>query len=168
MYSFVLAAKMEDYKRMGLKTNTAESLMKNRDAISKNLSESRPLGMLKGVGPQTYKELVEYSKESQSAKVDTVVTTDIHRLIRLPGTLHGKTGLKKVEFPFTSLDDFDPFKSATAFRRGSATVFVSKAPEFRLGDEAFGPYRNERVELPTVAAVLLVCKKRAEVVAQDV
>jgi len=100
--------------------------------------------------------------------VDTVVTTDIHRLIRLPATLHGKTGLKKVEFTIASLDDFDPFKSATAFRGGSEIIFVSKAPEFRLGDEAFGPFRNERVELPTAAAALLICKKRAEVVAQDV
>jgi DNA primase small subunit len=167
MYNIVLTAKMEDYQRMGLNRNTVETIMKNSDAISKNLNESRPL-MLKGVGPETYRKLVEYSKKSQSAKVDTVVTTDIHRLIRLPGTLHGKTGLKKVEFPIAALDDFDPFKSATAFRGGSATVLVSKAPEFRLGDEAFGPYRNERVELPTVAALLLVCKRRAEVVAQDV
>jgi len=28
------------------------------------------------------------------AKIDTVVTTDVHRLIRMPGTLNGKTGLK--------------------------------------------------------------------------
>jgi DNA primase small subunit len=168
IYNLVLTAKLEDYRRMGLKKNTAESIMKDRDTISKNLNESRSLGMLKGVGPQTNKELVEYSKESQSAKVDTVVTTDIHRLIRLPATLHGKTGLKKVEFTIASLDDFDPFKSATAFRGGSEIIFVSKAPEFRLGDEAFGPFRNERVELPTAAAALLICKKRAEVVAQDV
>jgi DNA primase small subunit len=168
IYEIVLNAKTEDYKKIGLTKNIAETILKNKDAILKNLDEPRPAGIPSRVGPQTYRKLVEYSRKSQSARVDTVVTTDIHRLIRLPGTLHGKTGLKKVEFPIAALDDFDPFKSALAFRGGDATVVVSKAPEFRLGDEEFGPYRNERVELPSAAALLLACKKRAEVVVQDV
>jgi DNA primase small subunit len=94
--------------------------------------------------------------------VDTVVTTDIHRLIRLPGTLHGKTGFRKVQISISSIDDFDPFKSATAFKGGTTSVLVSDAPEFRLGNEKFGPFRNQKVELPTAAALLLMCKKRAE------
>jgi DNA primase small subunit len=168
IYKIVLNATMEDYKKMGLTKNIAETIMKNKDAILKNLDEPRSVGIPSGLGPQTYRKLVENSRKSQSARVDTVVTTDIHRLIRMPGTLHGKTGLKKVEFPIAALDDFDPFKSALAFRGGDATVLVSKAPEFRLGDEEFGPYKNEKVELPSAAALLLACKKRAEVVVQDV
>ena len=168
VYSIVLNAKAEDYEEMGLTKNMVETMMKSKDAILKNLKESSPVGMPRGVGPQTYRKLVEYSRKSQCAKIDTVVTTDIHRLIRLPGTLHGKTGLKKIEFPVAALDDFDPFKRALAFRGGCVTVLVSKAPQFRLGDEEFGPYRNERVELPSAAALLLVCKKRAEVAVQDV
>jgi hypothetical protein len=42
-------------------------------------------------------------------------------------------------------------------------VFVSDAPEFRLGGSVLGPYKDETVELPTAAAVLLICKGRAEV-----
>lgn len=168
IYKFVLDAETEDYKKMGLTKNIAETIMKNKDTILKNLNEPRTIGMSRGVGPETYRKLVEYSRKSQSARIDTVVTTDIHRLIRLPGTLHGKTGLQKVEFPIAALDDFDPFKSALAFRGGDVTVLVSKAPEFRLGDEEFGPYRNEKVELPSAAALLLACKKRAEVVVQHV
>jgi hypothetical protein len=78
--------------------------------------------------------------------------------------LHGKTGLKKVEFPISKIEDFDPFESAVAFKKGAATVFVSDAPKFKLDGEIFGPYRNQRVELPMAAAMLLVCKGRAEVV----
>jgi hypothetical protein len=77
--------------------------------------------------------------------------------------LHGKTGLKKTGFPVTAIKDFDPFKSAIAFRKGTATVLVSDAPRFRLGDQTFGPYKNQKIELPTAAAILLVCRKRAEV-----
>jgi DNA primase small subunit len=81
----------------------------------------------------------------------------------LAHTLHGKTGFKKVEFSASVIEDFDPFKSAVAFKKDLVTVFVSDAPQFRLGEETFGPYKKQRVELPTAAAVLLICKGRAEV-----
>ncbi|HSQ48074.1 MAG TPA: hypothetical protein VLL96_00120, partial [Candidatus Deferrimicrobiaceae bacterium] len=79
------------------------------------------------------------------------------------GTLHGKTGLKKIEFPAKNLEDFDPFIGAVAFRRGEVKVLVSDAPEFRLGGQTLGPYKNQTVTLPTAAAVMLICKRRAEV-----
>jgi len=99
----------------------------------------------------------------QSSKIDTVVTTDIHRLIRMNSTLHGKTGLKKVEFPAKNLQDFDPFTGAVAFKKGEVKVLVADAPEFKLGGETLGPYKNETKELPVAAAVMLICKGRAKV-----
>jgi DNA primase small subunit len=161
---FVLNAKTEDYIDIGVKRSVAEALFKNKTAILKNLNESGPWKDVKGVGPQTLKKVGEHFKVSQSASVDTVVTTDIHRLIRLGSTLHGKTGLKKTEFPVTAIDSFDPFKSAVTLKKGTATVLISNAPQFRLGDQVYGPYKNHRVELPTAAAVLLICRKRAEVI----
>jgi hypothetical protein len=78
--------------------------------------------------------------------------------------LHGKTGLRKTELPVHAINDFDPFRSAIAFKEGTAIVLVSNAPKFRLGDETFGPYKDQKIELPTAAAVLLICRKRAEVI----
>jgi len=164
VYDFISNANEEDFKSVGLKKNIAEALSRNRDMILKSLEGARPSGTVKGVDFENWRKIVEFCVKSQSAKIDTVVTTDIHRLIRLPDTLHGKTGLKKVEFPMSAIDSFDPFESAVAFKIGAVSVFVSDAPEFRLGDETFGPYKNRKVELPTAAAVLLICKGRAEVV----
>lgn len=161
---FVFNAKAQDYKDIGLKGNVAEAMVKCRTAVLRNLDESHPWETIKGVGPETWKKIVEHFVISQSSNVDTVVTTDTHRLIRLESTLHGKTGLKKTEFPVPTIEDFDPFKSAIAFKKGTATVLVSDTPEFRLGDQTFGPYTNQKVELPTAAALLLICRKRAEVI----
>jgi DNA primase small subunit len=97
-------------------------------------------------------------------KIDTVVTPDINRLIRLPNSLHGKTGLKKLEFPITAIDDFDPLKSAVAFKTGEVTVHVSEAPQFRVEDEIYGPFERQKIELPTAAALMLLCKGVAKVV----
>lgn len=164
MYDFVLHAKQEDNVSLGLKKNVIETILQNADVILKSWDSVGPYRAVKGVGFETWRRIVESCVESLSANVDTVVTTDIHRLIRLTGALHGKTGLRKVEFPISDIEIFDPFRSAVAFKKGAVTVFVFDAPKFRLGDETFGPYKDQMVELPTAAAVLLVCKGRAEAV----
>jgi DNA primase small subunit len=164
MRIFITNAKEEDFRNIGLRKSVIEAILHNRDSILRSLLDTGARGFVRGVGFETWRRIAEHIAKLQSAKIDTVVTTDIHRLIRLAGTLHSKTGFKKVEFPVSAIDNFDPFKSAVAFKEGTATVFVSDAPEFRLGDEIFGPYKNRKVELPSAAAALLICKGRAEVV----
>jgi DNA primase small subunit len=160
MQNFLLNATKEDLKNIGLKNN---ALLKNKEAIIKRCINDGRWESINGVSVQTWLKMAGYVKDLQSAKIDTVVTTDIHRLIRMNGTLHGKTGLKKVEFPAKNLQDFDPFTGAVAFKKGKAKVLVSGAPEFRLSGETLGPYKNETVELSVAAAVMLICKGRAEV-----
>jgi len=95
------------------------------------------------------------SRGALLAEIDTVVTTDTHRLIRLPETLNGKTGLRAV--PVTNLDTFDPFLDPIAFE-GEQAVRVTEAPVFRMGNNTFGPFKDEEVTLPAAAAMLLLCK----------
>jgi DNA primase small subunit len=162
MKDFLLKATREDLRNIGIKANY-DAVLQNKEAILELCLEEGRWNSVKGVSVKTWAKIAEHVKNLQSAKIDTVVTTDIHRLIRLAGTLHGKTGLRKVEFPVKNFEDFDPFKEAVAFKQGEVKVFVSDAPEFRLGGSVFGPYRSQAVELPTAAAVLLICKGRAEV-----
>lgn len=115
--------------------------------------------LFRGVGVSTWKSLVEKSVER--ARIDTVVTTDIHRLIRMSGTLNGHTGLLAMRVPEEEIDEFDAFSKAVAFQ-GQMKIKVTESPEFRIGDRHFGPYRNESVDLPCAAAMLLLCKHRAE------
>ncbi len=163
MRKFILNATKDDLKEIGIKGRT-EVILQNKDRILKECVEENRWSNVKGVGVETWLKVAEHVRDLESAQIDTVVTTDIHRLIRAEGTLHGKTGLLKVEFPVSQLDEVDVFKEAVAFKEGSAKVLVSDAPEFRLGGETFGPFKNKAVELPTAAAVLLICKGRAELV----
>ena len=96
MQNFLASATKEDLKNAGLK-NTA--LLKNKEAIIKRAINDGRWESINDVKFQTWLKLAQYVKDLQSSKIDTVVTTDIHRLIRMNGTLHGKTGLRKVEFP---------------------------------------------------------------------
>jgi DNA primase small subunit len=116
---------------------------------------------VKGVGIKTWLNLAHSGVKKHAAQIDSVVTTDMRRLIRLPDTLHGKTGLRVLHVPIHSLESFDPLKDAVAFQRGSIRVDVRQAHAFRIGDTTYGPFDRERVELPSAAALYLLCKKAA-------
>jgi DNA primase small subunit len=56
--------------------------------------------------------LAESIIETHRAEVDEPVTTDINRLIRLPSSLHGGTGLKVTELTPDEVDEFEPLTDA--------------------------------------------------------
>jgi DNA primase small subunit len=163
MRRFLAEATKDDLREIGVSKKGVDVIFKNKDALLQRCIEEERWNTLKGVGYETWMRIAEHVKIREIAQIDTVVTSDIHRLIRANGTLHGKTGLLKVEFPVKDLDGFDPFVGAVAFKKGTATVVVSDAPEFKLMGATFGPYKNQTVELPTAAAVLLILKGRAQV-----
>jgi len=163
-YDFLLTATPEEFEKVGLKKKDVDTIIKHKDVLLESWKEKGPWGIIKGISTESWRKIAQYGVEKQSARIDTVVTTDIHRLIRLTNTLHGKTGLKKIEISVTGIEHFDPLKSAVAFKEGTVTVLVSDAPQFRLGDETYDPYKEQKIELPTAAALMLLCKGAAEVV----
>ena len=98
----------------------------------------------------------------QSDAIDKNVSTDIYHLIRLPGTVHGDTGLiaKRVR-SLKSLQDFEPMDSAVAFGDKPIKVRTGIVPKFSMHGASFGPYNNQTVELPTYSGVYLILKRFA-------
>lgn len=163
-YDFLLTASSEELEKIGLNKRVVDTVTQHKEKLLESWKEKGPWGIIKGIGPERWRKFAQYGVEKQSVKIDTVVTIDIHRLIRLTNTLHGKTGLKKIEVPITGIEHFDPLKSAVTFKEGTVGVLVSDAPQLRLGDETYGPYKGEKIELPTAAALMLLCKGAAKVV----
>lgn len=58
--------------------------------------------------------LIVRVKNENLCEIDEPVTTDIHRLIRMPHSLHGKTGLAVVPIKLERFQDFDPLRDAVA------------------------------------------------------
>jgi DNA primase small subunit len=83
-------------------------------------------------------------------------------MIRMPGTIHGDTGLVGKVVPFSSLDSFDPMKDAIIFRQGVMKIHTEKVPGFVMHGEDYGPYDNQDVELPVYAALYLILKRVAK------
>jgi DNA primase small subunit len=168
MHRYLSEATAENLVELGVAKKVAATIVKSKQVILQRCIEENRWDTVKGAGHETWMRIAEHVKNREIAQIDTVVTSDIHRLIRANGTLHGKTGLLKVEFPVKELETFDPFVEAVAFKEGEAKVSISDAPEFKLRGETFGPFKNQQAKLPTSAAVLLILKNRAVLVTSNV
>ncbi|RLG46683.1 MAG: hypothetical protein DRO06_04000, partial [Thermoproteota archaeon] len=101
-----------------------------------------------------------------AADIDEQVTSDPHRLTRIPNSLHGKTGLRALTISLSELSDIKPLRDAVGLPSDEVEVLIKvPVPRFRLGGEGFGPYEpGERVRLPLYCAALIALKGRGEVV----
>jgi DNA primase small subunit len=99
-----------------------------------------------------------------AGETDEPVTSDIKRLIRLPSSLHGKTGFQVVQLSREELDGFDPFRDAVSSAFGSEKVNVTleNPLEFCLRDQSFCLDAGKNT-VPEFAAVYLVCRRLASV-----
>jgi DNA primase small subunit len=91
------------------------------------------------------------------------VTTDIHRLIRLPGSLHGGTGFRVVPLTRDRLDDFDPFREATISLPEDRSVAVEfqETVEYPFPPEPVHGTEGEVREIPVGAALFLILRGEA-------
>ncbi len=99
--------------------------------------------------------------EAEVALIDASVTTDIHRVFRMPGTLHGSTGMLKMRVE--SLDNFEPLSRPVVLGDSKVKVSVRYSPQFTLKGEKLGPFKSESVTIPAYAAVYLLARGLAEV-----
>lgn len=110
----------------------------------------------------TLQKLVSEAILSNRALVDASVTTDIHRVFRLAGTLHGNTGMCKKRV--TSIDSFDPGTDAVVLSAEPVNVDVAFYPQFSIGGGSFGPFKSTVTTIPTYAAVSILTRGLGEVV----
>ena len=121
--------------------------MKNEDAFNKLPEFSK-------------KKFVRFALKETAIHPDEPVTGDIHRLIRLPGSLHGKTGLIVKTLNRKELDKFDPYEIPIAFSnnlvkiRNVAGRLITMGNDYKVG-------KDEIVELPEFVAVYFMAMKFA-------
>ena len=163
LYDFVGHATPETLEGLKLSKRAAQDILEHREEILGLLAESHPSSINKFISGQVLDRLMVAAVKEQASAIDTVVTTDIRRLIRLPDTLHGKTGWLSQGMPIDDLADYDPLSEAIAFTEGTQRVYVRRAPAFRIGEHTYGPFEEELVELPLAVAMFLLCRRAARV-----
>jgi len=103
-------------------------------------------------------------KGKMRGETDEPVTSDIKRLIRLPSSLHGKTGFEVVPLTRERLDGFDPFVEAISGAFGNEDVSVSckKPLDLRMKDRSYSLDIGHN-KVPEHVAVYLLCRELADI-----
>jgi DNA primase small subunit len=116
-----------------------------------------------GPGARTLVEaLARETVATETAPIDEPVTTDTHRLIRLPGSLHGGSGLVVRRLARDAVDDFDPLVDAVPerFTRRSVRVEVTDPGTVELDGDSFTLDAGEQ-SVPECVGVFLMTRDRA-------
>ena len=114
-------------------------------------------------GKAVFERFLDAAVREESAAIDEPVTTDLRRLIRLPGSLHGGTGFEVTRIPRDEVDEFDPLADPVSetFVGHDVTVEVSEPGTVELRGESFTVPEGD-VSVPEYVAVFLMARGQAE------
>jgi len=116
------------------------------------------------LGKSFKKKLVRLSLKEAAIYPDEPVTGDVHRLIRLPGSLHGGSGLRVTVLNSKTLETFDPMKDAVVFGNKPVRVRSIVNHPVTMGNNIAKLKPESVVELPEVAAIYFMARKWANLV----
>jgi DNA primase small subunit len=163
IYDYLQSASEKEIKALSLSRNSTKNILKNRDSILDTLVTKHPSNVISFIDPKSLDKLLGSALKLQASEIDTVVTTDIHRLIRMPYTLHAKTGWQVQTISYGQLSNYDPLKSSVIIRGPHVELEFRHAPKIKILDTVYGPYEEEKAALPLEAALFFLCKKGARV-----
>ncbi len=151
-------------KLMQLKMDkpTARKLIKNRAEIILGISTGNWDKINIPKKAEFWANVLSSMTVTQTSSIDKNVTNSTRHLVRMANTIHGDTALlaKSIE-GIKGLEAFDPLKDSILFKDGYVDVVAGNVPEFAMNGMTFGPYANEKVELPTYAALYVMLKRLA-------
>ena len=152
---------IKQLKTYGVEEKTAMRLLKD-------LSEDRINRIKKGQIDQT-KTIRKFFLNNAlrktavlfaSGETDEPVTCDIKRLIRLPGSLHGKTGFCVTQVTLDNLQEFNPLVDTIVFSDESIIIQLQQPIKIRLNNQSFDLSKGKQT-VPLYLAIYLVGSRKA-------
>jgi len=150
----------------GIGKESAALFLKKRDEIISGIERhptsmilrNRVLGIIVGQQEGEFKKMLL----SRAALADEPVTTDTKRLIRMPTSLHGGSGMRVQPLELRDLHDFDPLTDAVVF--GTRDVKVDQKFPIRM-PMLGSTYELQKgiITVPEAVAVFLCCRGMAEI-----
>jgi DNA primase small subunit len=121
------------------------------------------IDLREGIGERFWKRIAGKLFVQMAGEADEPVTADTKRLIRLPSSLHGKTGFRVVELSRDQLEDFDPLVDTLAFGDDPVEVVGLVDGKFDLGGREHSLAPERRSTLPEHAAVFACLRGMAQI-----
>ncbi|UGV40112.1 DNA primase catalytic subunit PriS [Methanococcoides orientis] len=146
----------------GIGKKTAQKMIDIlRDEAQVELLRRGNMEALSKVNKDIIQTLALQAVNDMSASVDEPVTGDIKRLIRLGGSLHGKSGMRVTTLSISELEKFEPLTDAVVFSDKPVKLKVIRPFAVQMkGNDLYVEEGTQ--ELPEYAAVYLMCRGAAE------
>jgi DNA primase small subunit len=152
---------IEQLKEYGVDEKTALKLLKD-------LSKDRIKRIKKGQLDQTKtirkfflnNALRKTAVSFASGETDEPVTCDVKRLIRLPESLHGKTGFCVTRVTLDKLQDFNPLVDSIVFSDNPVEINIQSKIRIKLNDITFDLQKGKQY-VPLYLAIYLIGSKKA-------
>jgi DNA primase small subunit len=150
----------------GIGRDSAATFLKNLKEI-RSMIERHPSGMV--VKNRVLHNILtlqegEFLKRllSRAALADEPVTTDTKRLIRMPTSLHGGSGMRVQPLELRDLHDFEPLVDAVVFSERDVRVDLIRPAKVSLLGSAY-ELQKGITTVPEAVAVFLCCRGMAEI-----
>ncbi len=147
---------LEKLQEYGVKKNDATHLLKDlSDERIKRIKEGQ-LDQSKTIRKFFLNNALRKTAVSMVAgETDEPVTCDVKRLIRLPGSLHGKTGFKVERIQIDELSDFDPLQKSVVLPEEKVEFEILNNFSIEMKNKNFDLKQGFQ-EIPTYLAVFLI------------
>lgn len=151
------------YPTLKYSAATIEKLKEHLSKCSERMFAHNSMSELSNLEQELLLTAVKDVAVSLSSEVDKPVTPDIKRLIRLPGSLHGKTGLRVTPITRDELTDYDPLQTAVPEVYTDEPVKVTMKHDMTLYMLGEHMSLKGETEVPEYAAPLLIGRKYAAI-----
>jgi DNA primase small subunit len=152
--------------KLDLKKEIIEGIMSNKERIILAMQGYVcDYSFIKEFGKKA-KDILNKVIEEISVEIDERVTVDLHRLIRMPNTIHGKTGLKVTSMNYEDLENFEPYRDSIVFKKGYAKIkYKVKAdfPKIIMDETEYDLQNIENKPIPLFLALYLALNEYATI-----
>ena len=145
----------------------------NRKYLLTQINNNNSNWNILGIGAVGWKKIFEVIINEIKCNIDIPVSIDIHRLLRLKGSINGKTGFLSIPLDIKKeLDNFNPLLDSVIFNSNDNPKLNMKikitsleVPQIKINDILYGPFKKDDIiEVPESIGVFFICKDVAIVI----
>ncbi len=148
----------------GITFRKGQELLNERGTIIKGIQKGI-LYQLPGRKTEAFwNSVIMHLVDEIRLNIDRQTSIDISKIVRVPNTIHGGTGLLAKTISAEKLREFNPLDESVVFSENPIKVNVKETPEFYLGGKDWGPFKEGEIEIPEFVAIYLLARGKADAI----
>ena len=148
----------------GLERKKAQTILRiaKDETVMRRIENGQIPQFAKPIWTALTETVTKFVRVRSADHVDEPVTADIKRLIRLPGSLHGKSSLRANPLTVETFENFDPLSDAVVFTSKPLKIYPLRDSAITLRGEHYQIAKGQTESLPEFAALYFLCRGAAE------